>query len=65
MVVTAIALFFSTFSSPFLSAACTLALYVVGHFGEDLKNLDKLVHSQALATIGRVIYYVAAEPGTA
>ena len=58
MVVTAITLFFSTFSSPFLSAACTLALYVVGHFGEDLKHLDKLVPSQALATVGRVIYYV-------
>jgi Cu-processing system permease protein len=58
MVVTAITLFFSTFSSPFLSAACTLALYIVGHFGEDLKHLDNLVESRALAMIGRIIYYV-------
>ena len=58
MVVTAMALFFSTFSSPFLSVACTLALYVIGHFGEDLKHLDNLVASRALATIGRGIYYV-------
>ena len=32
MLVTAIALFFSTFSTPMLSAALTFGLYVVGHF---------------------------------
>jgi ABC-type transport system involved in multi-copper enzyme maturation permease subunit len=58
MVVTAIALFFSTFSSPFLSAALALALYVVGHFGEDLKHLDTIVESPTLALFGRVVYYV-------
>ena len=32
MLVTAIALFFSTFSTPILSAALTFGLYIVGHF---------------------------------
>ncbi|RPJ84213.1 MAG: ABC transporter permease, partial [Acidobacteria bacterium] len=36
--VTAIALFFSTFSSPMLSAAFTFGLFVIGHFNADLKR---------------------------
>ena len=47
MLVTAIALFFSTFSSPMLSAALTFGLYVAGHFNADLKNFDRIVDSQA------------------
>jgi ABC-type transport system involved in multi-copper enzyme maturation permease subunit len=57
MVVTAIALFFSTFSSPFLSTSCALALYVIGHFGGDLKQLESIVASPVLAVVGRVVYY--------
>jgi ABC-type transport system involved in multi-copper enzyme maturation permease subunit len=58
MLVTATALFFSTFSSPFLSVALTFAVYVIGHFGEDLKHLDDVVASPALATAARGIYYL-------
>ena len=58
MVVTAIAMFFSTFSSPLLATACTLALYVIGHFGADLKNLESIVQSRTVAAIGRGIYYL-------
>ena len=47
MLVTAIALFFSTFSSPLLSAALTFGLYVVGHFNADLRNFDQVVDSPA------------------
>src|SRR5215218_9850377 len=36
MIVTAIALFFSTFSTPILSAAFTLGFYIAGHFNADL-----------------------------
>jgi Cu-processing system permease protein len=57
MVVTASALFFSTFSSPVLATAYALALYVIGHFGEDLKHLDNIVESPALASLGRAVYY--------
>jgi Cu-processing system permease protein len=38
LVVTALALLFSTFSSPVLSAVMTLALFVIGTFGDDLRD---------------------------
>ena len=41
-IVVAIALFFSTFSSPMLAAALTFGLYVVGHFNADLKNFERV-----------------------
>ena len=41
MLVTAVALFFSTFSTPMLSAALTFGLYVVGHFNADLRNFEQ------------------------
>jgi len=58
MLVTAIALFFSTFSGPIVSAAMTFGLYVVGHFSADLKNLGAIVQSQGAAYLGKVLYYV-------
>ena len=58
MVVTAIALFFSTFSSPMLSAACTLGLYVVGHLNPDLRAFDDIVGPHPVADVARVLSYV-------
>lgn len=58
MVVTAIALFFSTFSSPLLSAAFTLGFYIVGQFNADLRNFDAVVSSPAVAWLARGIYHV-------
>jgi ABC-type transport system involved in multi-copper enzyme maturation permease subunit len=58
MLVTAIALFFSTFSSPFLSAMLTGGLWVIGHFNEDLRNLGAVVGSPVAAGVGRALYYV-------
>lgn len=58
MLVTAIALFFSTFSTPLLSAGFTLALYVVGHFNKELKNLDQIVQSETVARLAQAIYHV-------
>jgi ABC-type transport system involved in multi-copper enzyme maturation permease subunit len=58
MLVTAIALFFSTFSSPFLSAGFTLGLWVVGHFNADLKNFESVVDSRAAAWLAHALYYV-------
>jgi Cu-processing system permease protein len=39
LVVTAIALFFSTFTSTTLSAIFTLGLYVIGHLTADLRTM--------------------------
>ncbi len=56
--VTAVALFCSTFSSSaLLSAGLTVGLYVAGQFGADLKNLGDVVESPAAANIGRALYY--------
>lgn len=58
MLVTGIALFFSTFSSPFLSAVLTLGLWVIGHFNADLRNFESVVDSRAAAWLTRGLYYV-------
>jgi ABC-type transport system involved in multi-copper enzyme maturation permease subunit len=56
--VTAIAVFFSTFSSPILSAAMTFGLYIAGHFNADLRNFDKVVQSKTAARLARAVYHV-------
>ncbi len=58
MLVTALALFFSTFSTPMLSAVLTFGLYVAGHFNSDLKNFDKVVNSQVAIWLSRGMYHV-------
>jgi len=58
MLVTAIAVFFSTFSTPLLSAALTFGIYVAGHFNADLKNFDRVVSSKTAALLARGAYHV-------
>ncbi len=58
MLITAIALFFSTFSTPILSAALTFGFYVAGHFNADLRNFDRVVDSKAAAMLARGVYHV-------
>ncbi len=57
LLVTAIALFFSTFSSPMLSAALTFGLYVVGHFNDDLAHFETVLQSPAAALLAKALYY--------
>ena len=56
--VTALAVFFSSYSSPMLSAVFTIALYVIGQFNADLKHFDTIVHSPGAAAIGKACYYL-------
>ena len=56
--VTAIALFFSTFSSPLLSALFTAGFYVAGQFITDLASIGTVVKSPAIAAIGRALSFV-------
>jgi ABC-type transport system involved in multi-copper enzyme maturation permease subunit len=58
ILITALALFFSTFSSPILSAALTFGVFVAGHFNADLKNFDRVVDSQSAAWLARGVHYV-------
>lgn len=56
--VTAIALFFSCFSSPMLSTLFTLGIYVAGTFASDIRELGHLSKSPVLETATKVIYYL-------
>ena len=58
MIVTAIALFFSTFSTPMLSAALTFGFYIAGHFNTELRNFERVVDSPAAAWLARGLYRV-------
>jgi ABC-type transport system involved in multi-copper enzyme maturation permease subunit len=58
MIITAIALFFSTFSTPMMSAAFTFSLFIVGHFSADLRNFELVVDSRAAARLARGLYWV-------
>jgi hypothetical protein len=58
MLVTAIALLFSTFSSPFLSAVLTTAVWVIGHFNQDLRDYGATIPSPLAASLARGVYYV-------
>lgn len=58
LLVTALALFFSTFSSSILSAIMTLGLYVIGHLTTDLKSIAVKSHSEAVKSVMTAIYYL-------
>ncbi len=58
MLVTAIAVFFSTFSTPILSAALTFGLFIAGHFNADFKNFDRVVTSRTAVLLARGVYHV-------
>jgi len=58
LVVMAIAMFFSTFSSATLSATMTLGFYVIGHVTGDLKAIAEKSHDPVAETIVTVLYYL-------
>ena len=58
MLVTAVAMFFSTFSTPLLSAALTFGIYVAGHFNTELRNFDQVVSSKPAAWLARAMYHL-------
>jgi ABC-type transport system involved in multi-copper enzyme maturation permease subunit len=57
-IVTAIAVLFSTFSTPLLSAAFTFALFIAGRFSADLRNFNQVVDSPAAAWLANLLYWV-------
>jgi ABC-type transport system involved in multi-copper enzyme maturation permease subunit len=57
-IVTAIAVFFSTFSTPMLSAALTFGFFIAGRFSADLRNFDQVVASPAAAALARALYWL-------
>lgn len=57
-IVTAIALCFSTFSTPILSAAFTFGIFLAGRLSADLRNFNQVVDSPAAATLASALYWV-------
>ncbi len=57
-VVTAVAVFFSTYSSPILSAVFTIGVYVAGQFSADLNRFDLVVDSPGAIAVAKACYYV-------
>ena len=58
MLVTALALFFSTFTSPLISILLTIGLWIAGHFNADLRNFGDVVDSRAAASLAKGVYYL-------
>ncbi len=56
--VTGIALFFSTFSSPFLSAVLTLGVWTIGQFTTDLRDFGQVLESPFAVRFARALYYL-------
>ncbi len=55
---TAVALVFSAFSTPALSALFTFFLWLIGHFNEDLLQFARLTKSTVAAAAFKILYYV-------
>lgn len=58
LVVTAVALLFSTFSSTTLSAIMTLGFYVIGHLTTDLRGIAQKGHSDTVKMVMTGLYYL-------
>jgi ABC-type transport system involved in multi-copper enzyme maturation permease subunit len=56
MVITAVAILFSTFTSATLSAIFTLAVYVIGHLSGDLKEFAKKLDEVSQMVVNAVYY---------
>jgi len=58
LLVMAIAMFFSTFSSSTLSATMTLGFYVIGHLTSDLKGIAEKSQNQLTESVLTALYYL-------
>lgn len=58
LLVMAIAMFFSTFSSSVLSATMTIGLYIIGHLTGDLKGIAEKSQNPVAESMMTVLYYI-------
>ena len=58
MILVAVALLFSSFSSPALSALLTFFVFVIGHFSADLQRLSATVGSASARLVFGALYYL-------
>ena len=57
-IITAVALLFSSFSSPALSALLTFFVFIIGHFSADLKMLAATNNNPAVRFLFLALYYL-------
>ncbi|WP_035239738.1 ABC transporter permease [Desulfobacter vibrioformis] len=58
LIILAFAVFFSAFSSPFLSGMFTLAIFIIGHFTQDLRLLAKGSQDTVFKALADGAYYI-------
>ena len=58
MILTGVALLFSSFSSPALSALLTFFVFIIGHFSKDLKSLSGSIPSRPARYLFAGLYYL-------
>lgn len=58
MILVAVALLFSSFSSPALSALCTFFIFVIGHFSADLKLFAASLGGSVARLFFNALYYL-------
>jgi len=58
MILTGVALLFSCFSSPAVSALLTFFVFIIGHFSSDLKSLANSMGTGSARWLFRGLYYV-------
>ncbi len=58
MVITSVAIFFSSFSTPFLSGAFTLSVWVIGHMTANIKELGMKSESVGIQYFTQGLYYI-------
>ena len=58
MIITAVAVLFSSFSSPALSSLLTFMVFVIGHFSSSLKDFAANLGSDAAIVVFTALYYV-------
>lgn len=57
-IITGVAMLFSSFSSPALSALLTFFVFIIGHFSQDLKTLSQSMTSTAARWLFGALYYL-------
>ncbi len=57
-IITAVAIMFSSFSTPALSALLTFMVFVIGHFSSSLRELATALGSQITTIVFNVVYYL-------
>lgn len=58
VLLTAVALLFSAFASPLVSAFATLAVFVIGHFSVEMRAFGELTGAPTVRATVTVLYYV-------